>query len=84
MLAKFCTFYFARNRVGSYGNYQPLFPPSLKCHLLLEFSLSVFKLLFRHHLVVFMPILELSFSIFHLLFLDIAIQCCHSLLTNLV
>ena len=59
-------------------------PPSLECHLLIVFYLSVSQIILRHHLVAYVSDLELCFLIFHLLFPDITIQLHHNLLTNLV
>ena len=83
ILRKFCTFLFCSKSsiLKSPAIINSFF---LKCHLLMVFYLPISQILLRHHLVVYMSNLELCFSIFHLLFLDIMIQWHHNLLKNLV
>ena len=63
---------------------QPLLPPFLRCHLLVVFYLSVLQIIFRQDLVAYLVSnLEICFSNFNLLFLDITIKWHHNLLTSL-
>ena len=68
ILTKFCTFLLFEIKQVHIET-QPLLPPSLRCHLLTVFYLSVSQILFCHHVVTYMSNLE-CFAILHSLFLD--------------